>query len=153
MKTRHVVLFVVLLIGGSWAISVYMNRPSPTPKKPVTSIETTAADRTAEPEASSEPVLTTDPPALIGTLRSRRHTIHLYPGKFTVEDSDGKVLANLVTKEAFAELLPDVFAEFQHWYADSRILADNHTRASLPAGWSYSTTSAGEKTITLRSDP
>ncbi len=57
-------------------------------------------------------------PMSIGTLWSRQNTIHVYVGKYTIEDAIGNVLARLVNRREFSRLLPDVFSSFKHMYAD-----------------------------------
>lgn len=130
MKPFRVVLVAVVLAGGVWGVVAYLGQPTPTPKPKV--------ERPAQSELPSEPASQTETPALIGTLRSRNHTIHLYAGRFTVEDANGQVLANLVTKEDFAKLLPELFGDFQQMYAEGELIADNRTHRELPTGWSYS---------------
>ncbi len=137
MKPFHVILVAVVLAGGVWGVVVHLGQPTPTPEPKV--------ERPAQAELASRPASQTETPparkeapALIGTLRSRNHTIHLYAGRFTVEDANGQVLANLVTEEDFAKLLPELFGEFQQMYAEEQLIADNRTHRELPTGWSYS---------------
>ncbi len=85
-------------------------------------------------------------PPLIGSLRSRQHTIHMYVGKFTVEDANGKVLAQLVNENQFSRLLPELFDDFKKMYANEQMTADILVPDELSQGWSYS--AAPTRTIT-----
>ncbi len=108
MKPVYVGLVALGLVAGVWAIVASMSHPTPTPES------------TSEPAAQVAP-------ALIGSLRSRNHTIHLYLGRFTIEDSDGQVLASLVTEDEFAKLLPELFGNYKQMYVEGLLMADDRT--------------------------
>ena len=135
MKPVYIGLVALGLVAGVWAIIAFMCHPTPTP------------------ESASEPAAQVVAPDLIGSLRSRNHTIHVYVGRFTIEDSDGQVLANLVTEDEFAKLLPGLFGDFRQMYAEGRLIADNRTHGKLPSGWSYSAPRTTLQGVKITPDP
>lgn len=128
MKPAYAALISVGLIAGLYGAYLYQGSSSPGPVASQGVSDSLGV--TAPPGAGQEP-------ALIGSLRSRTHTIHLFTGKFTVEDADGKVLAKLVDEKQFALMLPDLFDEFKQTYADGRGFADNRTHGKLSNEWVY----------------
>jgi hypothetical protein len=138
MKPFRVALVAVLSVGGVWGIVACLNQRQPGPAAPAATASEPNAEPTTAPDAKSTSLSETERPPLIGTVRSRSHAIRLYAGRFTVEDANGKVLADLVTEGGFATLLPRLFGEFQQMYAEDRLIADNFTHGKLPGAWSYS---------------
>ena len=142
MKSCFVALFAVVLVAGLY---VYVGSTTPIKDDPVTTGATNAVENPVAPATSNiseSPRVNVQPakveePALIGSLRSRTHTIHLYAGKLTVEDANGKVLARLINQEQFSMLLPDLFSEFRQMYAGGQIIADNLSHGKLSDGWVY----------------
>lgn len=108
MKPAYIGLVALGLVAGVWAIVASMSHPTPAPES-----------------ASGPPVQVA--PALIGSLRTRTHTIYMFVGRFTIEDSDGQVLANLVTDDEFSKLLPELFGNYKLMYAEGTLMADNRT--------------------------
>jgi hypothetical protein len=72
-------------------------------------------------------VVNDDPPILVGSLRGRRFSVHLYTDhRYTVEDAHGELVGELLTDAEFAEQYPEVHQETQDMLARS-VLADNWT--------------------------
>lgn len=58
-------------------------------------------------------------PVLVVTIRSRDDLVSIYSGgRYTVENVDGELLAELVTEDEFRQLLPDLFARIDGALAD-----------------------------------
>lgn len=73
--------------------------------------------------------------------------------RFTVEDSDGQILANLVTEDEFARLLPGLFGDFKQMYAEGRLIAESRTYGKHPGGWSYFSVRTTRQSVKVISDP
>ena len=138
MKPPRVVLVAVVLTGGACGVLPYLGQRTPPADTPATVAPEIEVERPAQYEVALQPAHQTETPTLIGTLRSRNHTIHLYAGRFTVEDADGQVLAHLVTEEDFAKLLPELFGDFRRMYADGQLIADARTHSDLSTGCFFS---------------
>ena len=150
MKPCVVALSAFALVAGAY---FYVESALPIKDDPVTTEATNAVQNSVglstsnTTEASSAKA---EQLPLIGTLRSRNHTIYLYAGKFSVEDANGKLLARLVDREQFSALLPKLFSEFDQMYAEREFLADNHTRAKLSDRWIYT---VPMRTVRKRMEP
>jgi hypothetical protein len=153
MKPVYIALVVLGLATGLWAIVACVSHPTSEPEDSVTTARELEIQKAAPSEIPMQPAAHGATPALIGSLRSRNHTIHLYAGRFTIEDSEGKILANLVTEDEFAKLLPGLFGDFKHMYAEGRLIADNHTHGKLPSGWSYTSARTTLERVRIKSDP
>ncbi len=153
MKPSYVCLAAIGLVGGLWVIGACVGHPTTTPESPITVSPELRVRDAAASEFASQAAAQIATPALIGSLRSRNHTIHLYVDRFTVEDSDGQILVNLVTEDEFARLLPGLFGDFKQMYAEGRLIADNHMYGKLPGGWSYSSVRTTRQRVKVISDP
>ena len=70
-----------------------------------------------------------EPPALIGTLRSRHHTVHVHAGiRYTVEDAEGRSLASFVSDNELWALLPSLHRDLHEMLAGGTLLAGSRTR-------------------------
>ena len=91
MKPFRAALVAVVLAGGVWGAVACGSRPMPAPEIADTLDPDPKIERPAQAGPASEPAPQTEVPPLIGTLRSRSHTIHLHVGRITVEDANGRV--------------------------------------------------------------
>ena len=79
------------------------------------------SDTGTQPIAKSKQIETpADSPVLIVTIQSRDHFVKIYSGdRYTVEDTEGQWVAELVTEDEFKQLLPGVFARVNEALADN----------------------------------
>ena len=101
-------MMIVGLIGCKprWAQSVQSAGPSDTGTQPI---------------AKSKQIETPpDSLVLIVTIQSRDHSVKIYSGdRYTVENTKGQLVAELVTEDEFKQLLPEVFARVNEALADN----------------------------------
>lgn len=130
MKTSFAAMFAIAL---GTLLYVYVGSTKPIEDAPLAPGATNAVQYPVAPSVNGQAANVEEPP-LLGSLRSREHTIYLYAGKFSVEDASGKLLARLVDQKQFSSLLPELFSEFEQMYADGEFIADNRTHGKLPDG-------------------
>ena len=83
--------------------------------------EDQTADRTSgdRPAADRVAAQTREPDtALIGSVRTRTHTVRLYAGdRYSIRDADGQVIAADLTGGQFAERFGDLYEETREAFA------------------------------------
>ncbi len=119
MKLHLTRVGLLVLIGGEWGVAGCLWAPG-IRSAPERHVAIPRAGASADPVAPAEHARLQSAPALIGTLRTRDHSIHIYAGRFTVEDAEGGMMAELVTKSELAQLLPDVFDQVKAMLAEGQ---------------------------------
>ena len=86
------------------------------------SLQSTApADANTQAAAKGQQTETlSDSPVLIVTIQSRDHSVKVYSDdRFTVQNTEGQLVAELVTGSEFKQLLPEVFADVNDALAEN----------------------------------
>ena len=73
------------------------------------------------------PAIQPDSKPLIGTLKSRHHTIHVYAGaelRYTVEDAAGETLVEIASPDDFLKVFHELYVDLQRILAANTLWAD-----------------------------
>ena len=96
--------------------------PPPT-VTPTADTPATAAAMSAGRDAGPGTDVSVKDLVLLGSFRSRKHTVHVYTGqRYTIETADGRIVGELLTEEEFARRYPTLLAEFRGAIADDGYL-------------------------------
>lgn len=114
MRSRPWLIITGLVVSALCAAQLARFRPV-TPRQSLP-----AYAHRGEPTRRVRPAIARSP-VLVGSLRSRHRTLHLYSdGKCSIESPDGETLADRITQREMAELYPHIQSELRTYLAAAR---------------------------------